>query len=284
MLAMLPSSLLLARLGLGALILGAAPQEKQLLRLKFQESDLAFHLTSKMSQNSDMNGQSMGTDSTSEVFASMKLMPAEGMDTAAVMLKVSRLKVDVDSPMGKVAFDSEKEGSMPPMMGNIGDALNKDIKSSVSSTGKLAKLELAGQEASPMGGGPEQIIGAFEQLYTELPEEPVAVGDSWSTDRTRAMGPSEVRFTIVNTLSKLENGLATIQQKIDIDTESLKNGMITKMEIKSAEGELVLDLSTGAPVSFFSKMAMDMEAMGMTVSVGSETRCERVAKTPDAGA
>jgi hypothetical protein len=180
----------------GAAVRSAAPQSTVTLAYQFPEGRaLAYKTTSAQTQNMEIMGQSMTTESTSTMDFTFK---AKGTKDGSFVLGVTidGGKADVSSPQGNLSPD------LSPIVGKSFDMV-------VSRIGK--ELDVTGAEAIKYDmptGGSRDVSSGFQAFFSDLPDKPVKVGDTWPTEDTivqkEGMGETRIHFVNQNTFDGME--------------------------------------------------------------------------------
>jgi|GEM_PF-2110296 hypothetical protein len=258
-----------------ALVLTAAAhaqeqgKTKHLLRFDFKPGTVAKQvMTQDMTMTMAMGAEDLVTKMTMSMFQTYTVQSVEG-DKAAIEQKITRVKAVMDNPMMQVDYDSSDEDSDPGMLEGLADLVDSTIRMKLSNRGKPSDVKLP-EGLSEDAGGPdlEQMIS---QVVTALPEEPVAIGDTWTVDQNMAMGQmGDTSTKVTYKLIAVSDAEIVLEQslKMDLSTMEVPPGM----EIKdaTAKGKIVIDRRTGLPKTSDLDMTMKMDgpmAMEMVLKV-----------------
>lgn len=132
----------------------------------------------------------------------------------------------------EIRFDSRKDKAPPPIYKKVAESLGKPISTVViNSTGKILSRS-DNKDAPELGMG---------DLVLSLPEEALAIGESWSVPRdTRVKMPDGTHKTIkireTYQLKKVQSGVATI---------SIRSQPITPLDGPEVESQVMQQLSNG---------------------------------------
>ena len=242
---------------------------KHLLRFDFKPGTVAKQvMTQDMTMTMAMGAEDMVTKMTMSMFQTYTVQSVEG-DKAAIEQKITRVKAVMDNPMMQVDYDSSDEDSDPGMLEGLADLVDSTIRMKLSNRGKPSDVKLP-EGLSEDAGGPdlEQMIS---QIVTALPEEPVAIGDTWTVDQNMAMGQmGDTSTKVTYKLVSVTDAEIVLEQslKMDLSTMEVPPGM----EIKdaTAKGKIVIDRRTGLPKTSDLDMTMKMDgpmAMEMVLKV-----------------
>ena len=212
--------------------------------------------------------------------------------TATIKVSYEAMKMAMDSPAGKVEYDSKNPpAEIPSVAKGVAAMLGQSFTMQMNSRGQvteveglgalldrvLSHLDLPDEAAKEMTGkmlknqfGDDAMIGAMQLMMPTYPEEPVGGGDTWTKTTNVTMGfPMQMENTY--TLKSRAGGMATlaVQTKIrsDPDAEPVSMGPVQMTYNISGRrsGQVVLHETVGWTIS--SKMAMefkgDVKVIGM---------------------
>ncbi len=186
------------------------PQTGLILQYRMTENQILKYQTSgEQTQNMEIMGQSIDTQSSSESGFSVK---SKGLQEGNLLLGVTidSMRINISSPQGELSPD-------------MSTVLGKSFDMTLSPLGK--ELDVSGAESIryDMGTAGTRSIGSnFQAVFPDLAGKPVKIGDTWtSTDTiTEKTDELEVRisFESVNTLEGFEtvDGLECVKVTADI--------------------------------------------------------------------
>ncbi len=186
------------------------PQTGLILQYRMTENQVLKYQTSgEQTQNMEIMGQSIDTQSSSESEFSVK---SKGLQEGNLLLGVTidSMRIHISSPQGELSPD-------------MSTVLGKSFDMTLSPLGK--ELDVSGAESIryDMGSAGTRSIGSnFQAAFPDLAGKPVKIGDTWtSTDTiTEKTDELEVRisFESVNTLEGFEtvDGLECVKVTADI--------------------------------------------------------------------
>jgi hypothetical protein len=214
---MRPTALLALLLALAAPLAAQEPPKKQLLRLSFQPGSSHFYrLTMGMQTRAKAGNNEVSVDMTMEQVMEMKCVEVKD-GKARIELTSLRLILKATGPM-KIDYDSDVEGSDPGMLRNAVGMLGETMTMSLDERGRLGDLDVPEAfEALGLfgGGGVEELMA---QAMPQLPEAPVAIGESWETSAEMRMGKyGSGQVKIVNRLAAVEGDSLRIDQEMQLD-------------------------------------------------------------------
>jgi hypothetical protein len=256
---------------------GAKPQSAASLTYKFQEGKtLTYQITSAQTQNLDVMGQAMSTESNSAIEFTLK---PKGLKEGQYQLGVTinAFKVEAQSPQGGATADASSVlgKSFDMVLSQLGKEIDTSGASSIRYT-----MDLAGtRDLSP----------SFQALFPDLSEKPVKIGDSWPSEDTVTQktdaGETRVNFKIMNTPEGVEtiDGFECMRIKgavkgtmtgnleqqgmalvIDAKIEgtqtwyfAVKEGILVKSETKAT---IQGTITAGEPANITIPMTVDMRA------------------------
>lgn len=251
-----------------ALLLGkttSAQDTKHTLRMSFQKGTTSYQeTTSRMNMKMEFAGTPMNMSMDMSMVA--KNHVKEFKDGVATLEQtVMRVKLAMNQPMmGKVEYDSAVEGSDPGPMGDIAKLVGVLVTIQVNDRGKVLDTKFPQEFLDGLSGvmTEKDMQGMFGRDIAALPESPVAIGEEWESKSDLPMGQmGEIAMKAKNKLVKFENGVATIEQKFEIDSPEIASPMGGKMKIqgKSTSGQVVLALGKGEILSSTQEMEMALD-------------------------
>jgi len=180
----------------GAAVKAAAPQGAVSLAYQFpQGRSLSYKTSSSQTQNMEIMGQSMTTESTSSMDFTVK---GQGVKDGNFVLGVT-----IDASKADV---SSSQGNMSPDMSAV---VGKAFDMVVSRLGK--EIDVKGAEAIKYdmpSGGSRDISSGFQAFFTDVPDKPIKVGDSWPSEDTivqrEGSGETRIHFMNQNTFDGIE--------------------------------------------------------------------------------
>ena len=256
-----------------ALACVATAQEKQQLRLQFTPGYVVHMLMTQESlMSTSMNGQNMDNAMTLQMWSETTIKDVKD-GVASFEHKYSRIKMAGTMPgQGKVDYDSDVPGSKAGMFTGLGKAVGQVAKVRVDAMGKVLEcvvpdeLQRAGKTA---GMDMEQ---SLTQGFTALPQDAIAVGDTWKSNIEIPMDQmGDVKTEITNKLLGVTGSLVSIDQKLKMDTSTAKVPGNMKLDVKKSEATMKRDLKSGLPAEStqLMEMAMGGEGAPMTMNIAA---------------
>jgi hypothetical protein len=151
----------------------------------------------KITQDMDINGQSMLVNVASCLGAVVRLADKQA-NNLNLEIKVDTLGQSVDSPQGSSG-------------GAVREVMGKVFKIVISPSGKTIDLTDAAKVVYNVeGAGESNLAQSFMSYFPALPENPVKIGDTWTTkDTIDSKTQSMSMWMPVEAINKLE-GIKTI--------------------------------------------------------------------------
>ncbi|MEZ6096289.1 MAG: DUF6263 family protein [Pirellulaceae bacterium] len=121
--------------------------------------------------------------------------------SAKITTTIDRMKIDVDSPMMAMGFDSKDDdgGQSDPIASMLRPIIGMDIPYSMSTSGKVSDVQIDENAFPDQGGQPVPGMmnaAALEEMVTkssmEFPSEKLDVGHSWTEEQEMDMGGAKV--------------------------------------------------------------------------------------------
>jgi hypothetical protein len=253
-----------------ALVCVATAQEKQQLRLQFTPG-YVFHtlMTQESVMNTSMQGQKTDTTIKMQMWSETTIKEVkEGV--ASFEHKYTRIKIGGAMPTAKVDYDSDVPGSKEGPFAGIGKAVGQVAKMRVDVKGKVLECTVPGElhRAGQVAG--TDMEQSLTQGFTALPQDAIAIGDTWKSNTEIAMGQmGDVKTEVTNKLLGVEGPVASIEQKLAMDTSTAKVPGNMKLDVTKSEATIKLDLKSGMPAESTQLMEMTMGGDGapMTMSM-----------------
>ena len=262
----LPLTLLLAA--------SAVAQEKHLLRFKFvPDTVVHYSMSQEMDMSINMGAQDMSTKMNMQMFMTTKVKGVKD-DAADLEQEITRVKAVMNNPMMNVNFDSDDEDSDPGMLEGMADMVGTKTTMRLSSAGKMldfAMSEELAEEAEQAGMDLKQMMS---QSVTSLPEQPVAIGETWTNTMKMPMGQmGELDMQIENKLVAVDDKHIVVDQVIKVDTTEVEMPGGMALESVEAKGTSKIDRRIGMPAELTMNMRMKMSGqMTMTMDMKQTIR------------
>ena len=195
----------------------AAAQAVQ-LRYQWKQGEVLTYRT-EVRTVSSVTGGPRGTETFGQTLSQTfqltvaAVNPADG--SATLRQSIGAVSVEINTPAGKIAYDSTKpiaDDADPRVQGvakTLGGMVGEAISVTMAPTGEVRRIDGAARVVQklidnlprdPMSGGLAQNIKAMlsedalrsslEQSFSRLPEQPVKAGDTWTTEQTVSAGAS----------------------------------------------------------------------------------------------
>jgi hypothetical protein len=216
---------------------------KHLLRYAFEQGKTVHAVTTQhMTMKMDLRGKPMETAMDMQLFESMTV--AELKDgRARIVGRTDRIKVVAKmSGDADVDYDSDVEGSDAGPLGGIADLVGKEMEIEFDDRGKGGAVKLP-EELKHLTSRSVDLEEVMQQQFHELPDAPVAVGDTWENETEMALGTGKSKVKVKSKLLEVANGKAKIEMQmlVDLDAREVPGGM--KMTVEKATGTMMLDLA-----------------------------------------
>jgi hypothetical protein len=245
--------------------LAAQDGDKQQLRYSYEKGATGHYTVEQVADiDFKMGEQSMKQNLRMQLSASWVVTDVKD-GTAHVSTEITRVAMDMKSPMGSQKFDTDDEDSLNAMFEPILDMIGKKIESQMDARGHLTVTKVPDEMARGGRMGPMlDAEGVLTPFHPELPEAAVAVGDTWEGTLPQAMGPmGSLDLKVVNKLVSMNGRSAVIEQKI-----SLGESDDIPVKLDSAASKIVLNLGEAMPASAEMSMDMTLSQSGMDAGGG----------------
>lgn len=262
-------------LTLAAMVIGfnsfaSSPGQKYTLRFSppaGTSNELIMDYTLKIDM--DVMGQSMSMDQKMEMGANMKVL--ENTDaTVKSSIKYSYMAMKMDNPMtGTMEYDSRTEntGMFAEIMDTTFESImKKELIIVQDHTGKTIDTEgldeIAGVKSSQGSLDFASVMG-----MSMFPEEPISIGDSWSSEMNTADSP--MKFDITMTLKNVKDGKVYVDFNSTVTTnEDFSNEMDAQIDVTGTQtGTFIYNEKTMMLIEGLinQDMKMEVEQMGMKI-------------------
>jgi hypothetical protein len=251
------------------------------LRYKFNVGEkLNYELTQKLSQKAVIQGKELGFVITQTMELSWTIKSLERDDKAKVAIRFERLGMKIDSPAGKLDYDSasgkDPEGALAADMGPALKAMKHlEFSMTMDALGKTADVDVPEKFAKALkdaasgkpGLGqlfsPEGLKRMLSQSALELPKDPVTKGKSWSqlvTSKT-SFGGLQVKnvSTYDGSIKEGNRSLEKILLKPAVSMDADANAQI-KIKDQKSNGAALFDNVAGRLVEVTLEQTLVLEA------------------------
>ncbi|MEC7584337.1 MAG: DUF6263 family protein [Planctomycetota bacterium] len=268
------------------LLLGASAvaqdATKHNLSLRFQpEAVRHLHFAQSINTAMDMGGQKMVTTAEMATFLTVSVQSTN--DTGArLKQEVTRVKAVMDGPLMEVDYDSDDEDSDPGMLQGIDELVGAMCTMNLSNHGVVSGLEMS-EEASATAGGGIDLKNVVDQTFTELPTDPVAIGETWMTKESLPvgqMGTPEAKVT--NTLLAVSATTIIISKTYDLDPSKVQPAPGMEASAFKASSQITIDRASGTPTDMVMNLTMTAGNDLTSLNVSATVTCKPApAKKPN---
>ena len=273
-------------LPVAALLLAAATAQapakpKHLLRFNFQAGTVVKQvMTQGMTMTMNMGAEDLVTKTTTKVYSSFKVRAVEG-DVASVENKMTRVTAQLESPMEQVDYDSDDDDSRPGSLEALADMVGETVTWKMSDRGAMTAVKMPESLQELNGVNFEQMMS---QIVHQMPDHPVAVGESWDVDQKIPMGQmGEAAAVLTYKLVGLTNDEYVFDQAMELDASSLTLPPRMKMQDIKATGKVTMDRRCGMPKSMTMTMTMTVDGPVKMEMVMTQSLAAAVESGPTTG-
>jgi Family of unknown function (DUF6263) len=272
----------LLRMLLAAVVfaLGAVPAQAQVtLRYKYKEGEqLQYEMQQKMDMKMKVGGNEFGMKMDQHMDMTWKVVKVDPDGKAQVMHRIDNIRVNMDTPQGKVEYDSatkqQPQGPVGQAIAPIFNAMaGAEFSATMDAQGKMSNVKLPGKLveaikdklAGAPGFGelfsPESLKRMVNQGTLVLPKDAVNKGQTWTEKQEVKMPFGAMHVT--NTMTYDGPGGAGGLQKIGLAPsmamEADPNAPVKiKMKGSNGKGYAVFDNEAGRLVEV--NMSQDMQS------------------------
>lgn len=274
---------------LAAVTLAGAAQAQTTLRYKYKEGDkLDYVIDQDQKMAMSVNGMDIDMKVGMVMDMSWETLKVDQEGNAKVKVTLSRVKMSMDGPMGKVDIDSKDPNEPDDAIGKILGQVVKGIAGmemtfTADPTGDLKDVKVSEGTVKKLKGLPG--LDKLGEMFTPdnfksmvsgnmvLPKDAVAKGKSW-TQKTNTKMPfgkvsGETKYTYEGTIEKGGKQLDKIAVKPEVKIETDPNAPIQiKVKDNKGKGYVLFDNATGriAESTNETTMQMELEIAGMTIN------------------
>jgi len=264
-----------------ALALCAGPAQAQTtLRYKFKEGEkLPYVLNTDMVITTTVAGMDIEMKFKQSADLNWQVQKVDSDGNARVRIKMGRVKMSMETPMGNVEYDStskdEPEGFLGQMIGKLGKAMaNLEMTATVTPTGDLKDVEVPKDALKELkgipgldklGGGMLSAEGMKDLLaLPKLPKEAVTKGKKWSEKAAIGLpvgkAKGKTQFTYEGQVEKGGKTLEKIGVTSELKAEMAGDGAIPlKIKGQKSKGHAYLDNQAGRMLEFTNEGTIEME-------------------------
>ncbi|MCS6796857.1 MAG: DUF6263 family protein [Raineya sp.] len=204
--------------------------------------------------------QSIGMDMNIEVMG-MQIPQKQDMSLKVVVTDVAsngnqnheatyeKIYMKQTSPMGEMEFDSENPAKQPAEFEQIKQLKGSKFTMIISPRGKVLETK----SDRKMTESPTQ------NNNIEYPENPVGVGDSWTSETSAKTEAGEMKSKNSYKIISLSNGIAEVQINGKILIDNKEQGEIS--------GTSKIDIKTGLTIESNLKQKLTMQTQGMDMKM-----------------
>ena len=247
-------SLSLAALLLAPAFAQAPAKPKHLLRFNFQAGQTVSQvMTQEVTMKMNMGAEDLVTKTTTNTYTTYKVRSVEG-DTASFENTMTRVTAMMDSPMEKVDYDSDKDESRPGSLEALAEMVGETVTLKMSDRGAVSEVVLPDSIKELNGIDFEQMMS---QIVHQMPDHPVAVGESWSVDQDIPMGQmGDADAVLTYKLIRVTDAEYVFDQALKLDAASMKLPPQMELQDIQASGKVTISRSCGMPTSMSMTMTM----------------------------
>ena len=259
----------------------ASPRAQQPVTLRYawtQGETLTYRMVVRTTSNITGGPQGNGTiDQTMSQTLKISVSAVAPDGTQILRQSIEAVAVEINGPMGKMAYDSAKpppadaDPRMQAMAKTFGALVGEALSVTVASNGAIRRIDgtqriidkiVKDLPRDPMAGGMAQNIKqmfteealrtSLEQSFSRLPDGPVKPGDTWTSQQ--ALGADaigKITGTSTFTLKAIEGSGDAAVARIGV-TLALKqevppgpSSMSMKLGNAKGEGELLFNIAKG---------------------------------------
>ena len=266
-----------AVLSLALVLAPLAAQEKHTLRYTFRPGHVCWiEQTLDMAQEVKRGEIDMKMTQLTTSWAEAKTTEVKD-GVAAMETRYARVTAVSDMMGRKSEYDSDVAGSKPsPQLAGVADMVGKSTKMRVDTTGKVVEVSADETMQKTLEKLGTSLKEGTEMSFLVLPKDPVAVGDTWTSEQKFPMGPAgEMVAKLTHKLLAVKGKVATVETKMDLDLSAVQIPGGSSLVAESASGAFEISLDDGLPLSARTEMVLKSGAespMQMKMTIRQSTK------------
>ncbi len=287
----------LSRMLLAAVLccLGTAPAQAQVtLRYKFKDGDqLHYEMLQKMDMKMKVGANDFGMNMNQHMDVTWKVVKVDPDGKAEVVHRIDSIRVTMDTPQGKVEYDSksnkEPQGLIGQAVAPIFNAMaGAEFSATMDPRGQTSNVQIPEKlietiksklAAAPGIGqmfSPESLKRMMNQGVLVLPKEPVSKGQTWTEKQEVKMpfGAMHVTNTMTYEGPAGAGGLHKIGMAPSMVMEADPNAPVkVKMKGSDGKGYAIFDSAAGrlVEVNVSQNMQSEINAGGQDITQTMQT-------------
>jgi hypothetical protein len=258
------------------------PAQKHMVRFSFKQGATRYSIIElDMTMTMNMGAKDLTTKIKTTIWTTTTVKATKG-NTADIEQKVTRIKAVADSLMIKVNYDSADSDSDPGELEALEELVGETTNMLLTDRGKTLEIQVP-EAANNMQPASVDLNELIKSTVTELPDQPIAVGETWKIKQKIPIGDSgEADGVMHYKLLAIDKHTITLQQRLEVDTTEVQIPGINEFTI-AITGTIHLDLMTGAPIKMDMASKTEMNgAMDMTIDMQQKIKPAAAPKTKSA--
>ena len=201
-------------------------------------------------------GEESVATSTMHTFTTSKVRSVDGAD-AVCESTITRIKSRLDDRGEQIEYDSDTAGDGPHARFALAGAIGKTATMVVSDRGAIKQVELPESLREANGVNFEAI---FVNVGQQMPEHPVAIGDTWTVAQSIPAGPvGEIQVEMSYTLVAVDEESYVLDHAVKMKSSTVDLPMKIKLASCEAKGVVIIDRVLGSIKSTSLKTDMTFE-------------------------
>ncbi len=254
-------------------------QAQTTLRYKFKEGDqFAYAMEQKMKMSTNIMGKALDMQMNQTMDIAWKVLKVEASGAAQVNMAITRARMTMDGPMGKVEVDSKDPKQPDDPLGKILSQVmstigGMEMSFTMDPTGEMKDLKVpekvrAGLQNLPGGAAmgdmfSDESLKKMASGGVVFPKEPIEKGKSWTTkfDAKMPLGrlKGDIQYTYEGQEEKNGKKLEKIALKPNISIEADPKAPVqSKLKSQEGKGYVYFDNASGKLIELDSTQNMEM--------------------------
>ena len=229
-----------------------------MVRFSFKAGTVTHRvLDQDMNMTMNMGAKDMVTNIKMSMWMTASIVAVKG-NTADIEQKITRMKAFADSITMKVNYDSDDDETDAGPLEAIEDMVGEQITMKLSDQGKISDVKLPDDVELYQQAGVD-MAQIMAQTVTQLPDHPIAVGETWKVPQTTEMGElGEMKSETTYKLIAITKDFITLSQTMSFDLDGVQIPGGASLDEMRAIGTSKIDLRTGMPAEMDLTMTTKM--------------------------
>jgi hypothetical protein len=229
-------------------VAASAEEAKHTLRYRFTPGESVYFASRNDTvRRFSLNANDVQSKDSVDALKHYKVLEVTQDGEAVLELMIDRTKMSVDDGTAKFVYDSTKDEDPPAAFQAVHGTVGKPwLRMTVTPRGETISC------LSPGGRPVPESSDYLSRVLPELPERPVAIGESWKEPFTVDVSSEfnvalklPMKLQRVYTLKSVENGIATLALRTEVLTAKRTPKQDVELIQRRFTGSITIDLENG---------------------------------------